>query len=471
MRAIVIGGSIAGLLAARALSDFAESVSIIERDVPPDAAVSRQGVPQGKHVHGVLAGGLDALRLFFPGILEDLTNDGSRVVDTAENVLWFNNGAWRLRFKCGVTGCIQTRPLLELHVRRRVAKLPNVRQLCGISVKGLQLDDAKSRVMGVRVERAGHGAEVLPADLLVDCSGRGSKMPSWLEANGLGKPSATIIPVNVGYSTRSFRVRRNVAQEWAAMLILSQPPKGTRLGAGLFVENGDLLVTLGGQFRDYPPDDADGFLKFAVSLEHPKLFHTIRDAIPTSSISTYRFPAHVWNHYHRLSNLPLNLLLMGDALCSFNPIYGQGMTVAAQEAQVLHRCLAYTDRREKAATNLRDRYFRGVSSIVKGAWAMATGADLAYPQCEGPRPFGQALVLRYLGHVISLTCYDKKVLTAWNQVTNMQRPLYALFAPSIAGRVFRRALIGGPRGKFDVTPTGICGGEEASEQHRTASEL
>jgi 2-polyprenyl-6-methoxyphenol hydroxylase-like FAD-dependent oxidoreductase len=178
LRAVVIGGSIAGLLAARVLSEFAESVLIVDRDVPPDAPLPRKGVPQGKHVHGVLAGGLDALRLLFPGILEDLVADGARVADTAENLLWFNNGAWRLRCKCGVTGCIQTRPQLELHVRRRIARLPNVNQLCGVSATGLQVDDAKSRVTGVHVERADRTVEVLPADLVVDCSGRGRRTPA-----------------------------------------------------------------------------------------------------------------------------------------------------------------------------------------------------------------------------------------------------------------------------------------------------
>lgn len=143
---------------------------------------------KGRHVHGLLAGGLDALRLFFPGILDGLTAEGSRLSDTAQDVLWFNNGAWRLRSKCGVTGCIQTRPLLELHIRRRVEKLPNVRQLYGVSLKGLEMDATKSRVAGVRIAEDGGPEKILPADLVVDCSGRGSKTPAWLEAAGLGKP-------------------------------------------------------------------------------------------------------------------------------------------------------------------------------------------------------------------------------------------------------------------------------------------
>lgn len=444
MKVIVIGASVAGLVAARALTDFSESVLIVDRDTPPDAAVPRKGVPQGRHVHGVLAGGLDVLKSFFPGILDDLISEGSHVVDTAQDVLWFNNGAWRLRCKCNVTACIQTRPLLELHIRRRIAKFPNVRPLYGHSATGLQMDPTKMRVTGVRVVAEGGEGSVLPADLIVDCSGRGSKIPAWLEANGRNKPSTTVITVNVGYSTQYFRGPNNTDLGWHAMLVLGQPPKVTRLGAGFFVEGDELQLTLGGLFRDYPPDDEQGFLKFAESLEHPGLYQAIRSATPSSAISTYRFPAHVWHHYDRVKDLPWNLLVMGDALCSFNPIYGQGMAVAAQEAEVLQRCLAQRKRGAQDDKQLQDKYFRGIASIVKAAWAMATGADLAYPQAEAPRPLGHSAVNRYLGHVIGLSCYDQKVLTVWNQVTQMQQPLSALFSPSIMARVMRRAVTGSP---------------------------
>jgi 2-polyprenyl-6-methoxyphenol hydroxylase-like FAD-dependent oxidoreductase len=444
MRAVVIGASVAGLLAARSLSDFAESVSIVDRDLPPDSAVPRKGVPQGRHVHGLLAGGLDALTSFFPGLLDELTAEGARTADTAQDVLWFNNGAWRLRCKCGVTGCIQTRPMLEMHVRKRVVKLSNVRQFSGVSATGLQMDARKWRVTGVRVKSEAANEEILPADLIVDCSGRGSKMPAWLEIHGFEKPRVTTITVNVGYSTRFFHVPAQSKLGWDALLILGQPPKGTRLGVAFLVESGELQVTLGGEFRDYPPDDDAGFLKFAESLEHPALFQAIRNASPASPIATYRFPAHVWNHYDRLKKFPVNLLVLGDALCSFNPIYGQGMTVAALEAQVLHKCLAETKNNPGRLDGLPGRYFHGVAGIVQAAWATATGADLAFPQAEGQRPPGHGAINRYLGHVIALSCYDRKVLTTWNQVTNMQRPLSALFEPSIVARVIRRAVTGGP---------------------------
>jgi 2-polyprenyl-6-methoxyphenol hydroxylase-like FAD-dependent oxidoreductase len=453
MRALVIGASVAGLLAARALSDFAESVILVDRDVPPDSPVARKGVPQGRHVHGVLAGGYDVLKSFFPGIVDDLTAEGARISDVAQDVLWFSNGAWRLRCKSGIVGCIQSRPFLEMHIRRRIAKLPNVQQLCNVSVEGFELDAPKPRVTGLRISANGGAEKVLPADLVLDCSGRGSRTPAWLEAAGLGKPSTTTVTVNVGYSTRFFRIPDDGHPEWHAMLILGKPPHNSRLGASFFVETGALQVTLSGAFRDYPPEDDAGFLKFAESLEHSQLFHTIRDATPTTPIVTYRFPAHVWHHYERLKSLPANLLVLGDALCSFNPIYGQGMTVAAQQARVLQHCLTSAKNGTDGSASLQRRYFRGASRIVSAAWAMATGADMVYPQAEGRRPHGQGAILRYLGHIEGLCRYDRKVLKVWDQVTNMQRPLSALFAPSIAARVMRHALFGAPAfHESQVTP-------------------
>src|SRR5690348_5425113 len=196
MRAVVIGASVAGLLAARALADSAESVTLMDRDVPPDSPVARKGVPQGKPVHGGLAGGYDVPKSFFPGLADELIAEGSRLSDVGQDVLWFSNGRWRLRCKIGVIGCIQSRPFLEMHIRRRVGQLPNVQQVYNSAVTGFEMDAAKSRVTGVRVSENGAPEKTLPADFVVDCSGRGSRIPAWLEEAGLGKPSTTTVTVN-----------------------------------------------------------------------------------------------------------------------------------------------------------------------------------------------------------------------------------------------------------------------------------
>jgi 2-polyprenyl-6-methoxyphenol hydroxylase-like FAD-dependent oxidoreductase len=202
------------------------------------------------------------------------------------------------------------------------------------------------------------------------------------------------------------------------------------------------MVTLGGQFRDYPPGDEQGFLDFAGSLLRPELSDILRYATPVTPIATYRFPAHVWNHYEQLEQRPQGLLVLGDALCSFSPLYGQGMTVAALEARILQSCLAKNGSRD--LRGLTQAYYRGIVGPVRSAWDMATGADLAYPETVGPRSRVGSWMGRYLAHVVALTCYDPLVLKAWVEMTNMLNPNSAVFHPRIAVRVLKRIITGGP---------------------------
>jgi hypothetical protein len=158
---------------------------IVDRDVPPDSPVARKGVPQGRHVHGVLAGGYDVLKSFFPGIVDELTAEGARISDVAQDVLWFSKGAWRLRCKSGIVGCVQSRPFLEMHIRRRIVKLPNVQQLCNVSVAGFEMDAPNSRITGLHVSANSSPEKTLPADLVIDCSGRGAGPRLGLKQRGL----------------------------------------------------------------------------------------------------------------------------------------------------------------------------------------------------------------------------------------------------------------------------------------------
>ncbi len=444
-RAVVIGGSIAGLLAARVLSEHFESVTIIDRDHPPTAPEPRKGVPQGKHGHGLLAAGSAVMDVLFPGMFEEMVAGGAVKVDAADDVWWFNNGAWRLQTRSGLIAYLQSRPFLEFHIRKRVLQLPGVLEGCGCAAAGLQFDESRQRVTGVFATRGDARPELIPADLVVDCSGRGSQLPTWLDAAGCPRPPVSRVEVNVGYSTRIFRLPEGEPQ-WKALLMFGQPPKQSRLGVMLPVEGGQWMVTLGGEFRDYPPEDERGFAEFARSLYHPELFEKVSAGVPVTPISTYRFPAHIWNHYERLERWPEGLLVMGDGVCSFNPIYGQGMTVAALEAQVLQRCLAeeHGTGRNRNGRAMARAYYRGITAPVSAAWAMATGADLAYPEARGPRTRAGDWVGKYLGHVITMTCYDPEVLKEWVFVTNMVKPITAMFHPRIVGRVLRRVIAGGP---------------------------
>ncbi|MGH9791723.1 MAG: FAD-dependent oxidoreductase, partial [Candidatus Acidiferrales bacterium] len=395
-RAVVIGGSIAGLLAARVLSECYDSVTILDRDHAPSEPGPRKGVPQGRHGHGLLAAGSAVMEALFPGMFEEMVAGGAVAADAAEDIWWFNNGAWRMQARTGLVGYLQSRPFLEFHIRKRVVQLPGVREECGCAAAGLQFDDARQRVAGVHVSRGEASPQVIPSDLVVDCSGRGSQLPGWLEGAGWPRPAVSRVEVNVGYSSRILRLPDG-QPAWKALLILGHPPKHSRLGVMFPVEGGQWMVTLGGEFRDYPPEDEQGFVEFARSLYHPEMYEKICAAVPVTPIVTFRFPAHVWNHYERLERWPQGLLALGDGVCSFNPICGQGMTLAAIEAQVLQRCLAEQhDAGNRNGQALSHIYYKGIAAPVRAAWAMSTGADLAYPEAEGPRTRVGAWVGRYL---------------------------------------------------------------------------
>ena len=442
MRAIVIGGSIGGLLSARILADFFDEVLVLDRDEPPDTPEARRGVPQGRHVHCLLAGGSEAIGTIFPGIFDTLIARGARPTDMAKDVAWFNAGTWRLQYPSGIGIYVQSRPLLEDEIRRRVSDVANIHQRYGVGVSGLVFDESCSRVTGVRL--ADEEAEgVIEADLVIDCTGRATKSPDWLSDVGYPAPRVSKITIDVGYATQFFRAKPGRAWPWHTLLIQGRPPAGSRYGAIFRIEGETLQATLVGQFRNYPPNDDQGFLQFAETLEHPAIFDALCEMDPVTPVSAFRFPANSWRHYEKLDRFPGNYLVFGDAICSVNPLYGQGMTMSALEALALRDSLKALGDGRLAGTALAHIFFKRAAKIAGTAWTLATTSDLSYPQAEGKRPPGQDVLLWYVGHVLALCSHDPTVLRHWICVTNMTRPLSYLFSPPVFLRVLKRALFGG----------------------------
>lgn len=434
---MVVGASVAGLLAARALADHFARVTVVERDPAPLGPGPRRGVPQGEHAHLLFDGGAAAMERLLPGLCDELAAAGGLAADHSRDARWFHYGAWRPRLDSGLTLRAQTRPLLEWHVRRRVAALPNVRFLDGCEVVGLLGEAGERTVRGVRVRPRGEaGAErELPAALVVEAGGRGSRLPRWLRDRGHPAPEETEVRVDIGYATRQFERPPGARPDWLGLVVFPRPPHTTRLGVLLAVEGGRWMVGLQGGFRDYPPRDDAGFLEFARSLDRPELYEAIRDAVPATPIATYRFPSHLRRRYERLARLPAGLLVIGDALCSFNPIYGQGMSVCALEAEALAAAL----RRRGAGDGLARAYFRRAARIVDAAWLMATGADFLDPRTEGRRPPGTRLLSWYNRRVLELSATDETVYLRFLAVVNFRAPPTALFRPDVLWRVlFRR---------------------------------
>jgi 2-polyprenyl-6-methoxyphenol hydroxylase-like FAD-dependent oxidoreductase len=438
--AAVLGGSMAGLLAASALARHFAQVTVVERDAAPAAPEHRKGVPQDQHIHVLLQSGATTLERFFPGLTQELVAAGAVTFDCGSDARWFHHGVWKVRDRANVPLLAQSRPFLEWHVRRRLSKLPNVAFVVGDAAELLTRANGQGRseVSGVRVRRR-DGSDVvddISADLVVETGGRGSHVPQWLEAMGYPKPPEENVVIDLGYATRTYQRPPASERDWQMLLVYAKAPHGTRTGIVSPIEGDRWIVTLSGCLKDYPPSDDAGFLEFARSLERPDLYDAIKHAKPLSPITTIRFPAQRRRHYEKLRRFPDGLVVLGDAMCSFNPLYGQGMSVAALEAEALSDCL-----RERAdLTGLPRRFFRRAARIVDAPWMLATGADFLYPGAAGKRPAGTGVLGWYNVNVLELSGQDPQVQAKFLEVMHLTRSPFALFSPAVLLPVLGRAL-------------------------------
>src|SRR2546421_1399293 len=441
--AVVIGASMAGLLASRVLSDHFEQVTVIERDHLPQEIQPRKGVPQGRHVHILLHKGASIMQDLFPDLFPALIQDGSIPIDTVADFHWYNFGAWKPRFKSGITFYSQSRPLLEGHVRERVAARSNVRFLAACDVVKLCANEDATQITGVQVRhREGEPhEEVLSADLVVDASGRGSQTPQWLAALGYDKVEESTIKVDVGYATRLYRRPEHSNFDHNVLAVYSTPPAEKRAGVLAPIEENRWIVTMIGWIRDYPPDDEAEFLAFARSLPQPDLYEAIKDSEPLTPIAIHKFPANRRRHYERLARFPEGFVALGDAVCSFNPVYGQGMTAAALEAETLNTML-YQQREHRASgdiTGFSRRFQKKITHIVDTFWLLAASEDFRHPETQGKRPLGLSLLNSYSRRVHELSTFDPQVTLLLYQVLQAIKSPTALFSPSMIAKVlFKR---------------------------------
>lgn len=441
-RAVVIGASMAGLLAARFLSDHFDEVTLIERDRLADDGATRKGNPQARHAHALLAKGLQILADLFPGILDELEAAGAQRVDIGTDFYWYHHHAWRVRYPSDVSVSFQSRALLEATVRRRVLALPRLRLRDGCDASGLLAAPGGRGVAGVRIVAAGAAPEELRADLVVDASGRGSRTAAWLQALGYEAPPESVVKVNVGYASRVYRRPRLGAPPWKALFVLGTPPGDRRFGVIFPIEGDRWIVTLGGLLKEYPPDDEAGFLAYAQRLECDEVHRAIRGAEPLGDILTYRFPAHLRRHYERMARTPDGLVVLGDSLCSFNPIYGQGMTTSALAAATLERCLRDRPRAlgPRALEGLPAAFYRRVARVIDVPWSLAVGEDLRFPEVEGSRGGAQPWLRWYVDELHALGADNAAVLDRFYRVQHMLSPRSSLFHPRVALAVLRRQI-------------------------------
>jgi len=439
--AVVIGASMAGLVAARVLSDHFERVTVIERDQLCEQVAARKGVPQGQHVHGLLAKGAEVLTELFPGLFEALTHNGAIRFSVAD-MKQYQFEAWNERFPTSIYLYSQSRPFLELYVRDFLAARGNVRLLAACEVTRLLATADSSRITGVSLHyRNGEqDVEEQAADLVVDASGRGSRAPQWLVSLGYPQVEETKLQVHLGYASRIYHRPSHLTIDWKLLSIIDE----RRAGVAFSIEGDRWLVTLMTlRHGEALPNDEDSFLEYARSLPQPDLYEAIKEAEPLTPVLNYKYPTNRWRRYERMSRFPQGFVILGDAVCSFNPIYGQGMTVAALEAKVLDASLRQCSQggSSKQESGFAQQYQQAIAKVVKWPWQMATGGDFTDSETEGKQALAMRLLKWYIMRLMQQAATHPVVAERLQQVQNMLKTPTSLFAPRIVWTVLKQQLV------------------------------
>lgn len=433
--AVVVGASIGGLLAARVLSDHFARVTVVERDELPAEPANRRGVPQGRHVHFLPPRGSQIMEQLFPGILGQLVARGVAVWDDGDISKIY--AAVGRRYHLPASGYLSnwqpfyfpSRPLLEWAVRNRTLALANVSLLQNHQLVSLMSTANRDRITGVRVLPgcAGETSRSVTADLVVDATGRGSHLPAYLEDLGYCRPRQQEVTVQLVYASQQLRLPSNSLTRYAVS-ISPQPERPTVWA--LNRQKAQWILTVGALGGAEPPMGWRERLCWAAGRVPPDVLEALQHAQPVGEVALHRLPSNRWRRYDEMKRFPSGLLVVGDALCSFNPIYGQGMTVAGLEALLLGECL-----RRGGRNHLAFRFFDRAAKPVRVAWQMAVGADLMLPQVPGPRSRTMRVTNAYMECVMAASEVDLDVTRQFLRVSGMLDSPMRMLRPAFMLRV------------------------------------
>ncbi len=416
--AIVIGTGVAGLLAAGALTRHFDRITLLERDTLNGAEI-RRGIPQARHLHGLMEGGRAIMEQLYPGLTDEMVAAGAPTTHVLSGSRWYLSGLRAKPTETGLTTLLASRALLEYGLRTRAAALPGVQIVEQTVVNGLVVTDG--RVTGVQTATG-----TVAADLVVDATGRASRTPDWLRANGFEAPDEDSIEVDLGYASRTYVHQPEHLDGQLGVVVSTMA--GRRGGGAIVLEGGRWHVTLGGMLGDHPPTDHEGFTAFAATLPVGDIHRIITDAEPIDDPVPHRFRGSLRRRYENVAG-PEGLVVLGDALCSFNPLYAQGMTVAGQQALALDACL------HAGRDDLPARFYAAAARYVDVAWRMSTGSDLNHPGVEGERPLRQRVLSAYVLRAHRAAHVDAKVARTFMRVANLVDGPENLLKPEMIARI------------------------------------
>ena len=435
-RAVVVGAGLGGLSVAGALANSFERVEILERDRLTAIVGSRSGTPQDRHPHALLAGGLRALDEIFPGYADNLARAGAVPVRVAQEIQ-FERPDFGVAPKrdFGISLLCASRPLIEFVLRHRAETTANIvlRPQCRVTeIVPAKTNDA---VQGVRIDAGSGSSEMIAADLVVDASGRGALTLALVDALDWQRPEVTEVGVDISYASAIVGIPPDAPPDWKLAVTFPDPPHLAWSAVLLPIEGHRWMVLVANRGASKRLETWESFLEACRSLITPTIYDALRRAEPPDGIRHYGFPASLWRHFERLPRLPRGLLPVGDALCRFNPVYGQGMSVAAKQGRLLQdvsgRALAEAD----PLAALQTGFMAEVASVLETPWNMSTGPDLAFPSTRGSRPEKFEEAQQFEVALFRAVVADPVVHRALTEVGQLLQPNSLLQTPDIVRRI------------------------------------
>jgi 2-polyprenyl-6-methoxyphenol hydroxylase-like FAD-dependent oxidoreductase len=425
----------AGLATAQVLSSHFNKVTVLERDQFPEQPAPRSGTPQAAHAHALLAGGLDALQSLFPNFRQDLEHAGAVQTRAGMEIRFERPGFDPFPTRdLGFDIFFMSRPLLEAVIRRRLADSPNIAIQTRHRAREIIASPDTLCVEAVRCDSEDGKSHTIDVDFLVDATGRGSLTLQLLEKLGLQKPEETEIGIDQAYSTTIVDRPSNRQASWDGVMFLPSAPGSSRGGFLFPIEKQQWIVSVGGNHGDAPPGDWEGLLDFVKSFRTVTIFDALKNAKPKTNIACFRLPASLRRHFERLETFPTGLLAIGDAICRFNPVFGQGMSVAAREAVVLNSLLQDDVPRDRLA----NQFFTAIQSTIEAPWGVAQ-SDFVYPATRGVKPPDFKKRMHYNIGLTKLAAQDSEVHKLLAEVQNLLKPPSVLREPALATRVMTLA--------------------------------
>ena len=431
-QAVVIGAGMAGLAAAGAVADYFERVIVLERDRLPNQAVPRPGAPQSRQLHGLLPGGQRALTDLFPHFERELLDAGSVPLRMLGELRVEMPGVGPLPSRdFGWLFYGASRPLIELITRRQTERLSNLTVRSECQVLEITATPDGTMVTGVRYESADGRQAILAADLVVDASGRGAPTLALLRSSGQPVPDEIVIGIDLHYTTTTFVIPQDASTNWRGIATHPHAPERSRGGYMLPIEGNRWVLTLTGRLGERPPAEPDGFMDYARRLETQTIYNAIKHARRQGGFDRFAYPASAWRRFDRLSSFPGGLVPIGDSICRFNPVYGQGMSVAAQEARLLNQLLKARATKADPLARLALAFFSESVPLVEAPWNMSAVPDLVYPETRGERPTDFESRLKYNDALIRTAMHDAAVHRLLAEVQQLLKPPSVLQDPAV----------------------------------------